>query len=168
MSRPRGAPTSFGLQGGGRGTGHIGKLRGQRGQDEFPNRLQWRRVGARGVPRSGAHAPPHPHAHTAARTSKIIQAGPQAGPEGGGRQGEGLPQKKTSDTQENGQHKTKEHAVSQSPASEQQPGGCPQRIACVQGRDGGFFPVCGGPVPHPGYFGWGSSYFLRLALYPET
>lgn len=152
MSRPRGAPTSFGLRGGGRGTGHIGKLRGQRGQDKFPNRLHWRRVGARGVPRSGAHAPPrpHPHAHTAARTSKIIQAGPQAGPEGGGRQGEGLPQNKTSDTQENGQHRTKEHAVSQSPAPEQQPGGCPQRMPVCKAGTGASSQSVEALFPTPG------------------
>lgn len=39
------------------------------------------------------------------------------------------------------------------------------RKGCLCARQGrGLFPVCGGPVPHPGYFGWGSFYFLRLAL----
>lgn len=40
VSWPRGAPTSFRLRGGGQGASHIGELRGQRGQDKLPNRLQ--------------------------------------------------------------------------------------------------------------------------------
>lgn len=77
MSRPRGAPTSFGLRGGGRGAGHIGKLRGQRRQDKLPNRLQWRRVGAGGVTAKWSPCPSHPHAHTAARSAKPFKQDPK-------------------------------------------------------------------------------------------
>jgi hypothetical protein len=85
---------------------------------------------------------PHPHAHTAARGQKSVQAGTQTGPRGWGQPGEGFAKKKTNDTQENKQHKTKERAVSKS-----------SRAAATRGRPSpGQSEACvhGNPAPRPG------------------
>lgn len=159
VSRPRGALTNFGLHGGGQRAGHEGKFRGRGRQHKLSNRLQGRHRGqgvecGSAMQESAMHPCPPP---TCTQNPRKTHGCRHVGVEH-------LPRKKTSNTQENTQNKTKNVQLARAArAAGQQHHAWPP----AGGNGEGLFQGCpappehlrfgslsGGGVTHPGAAEW--------------